>query len=227
MLDAMLGKKIGMTQVYDEAGVIHPVTVIELGPCTVMQVKSREKDGYVALRLGFQDKRRKSATRPERALAEKIQSEPKRFIREVRLDEAGDRKPGAVLTAAELEGAKVVDVVGTSKGKGFQGVVKRHHFHGHPASHGTSKVHRRPGSIGPGSEIGHVIKGRRMAGHMGNVRRTVKNLSVVRLDPEKNLLLVQGGIPGPNGGFVLVRVVRREEAKKEAKEGKETKETKS
>ena len=210
MLNALLGRKVGMTQVYDASGSVRPVTVIELGPCTVMQVKTKENDGYAALQLGFADKRRKSATKAERGRAEKASAEPKRFIREVRVDApAADHTAGLVLTAAEFAGATLVDVQGTSKGKGFQGVVRRHGFRGHPASHGTSKVHRRPGSIGS-QRIGSVKKGQRMPGHMGDASATVKNLSVVQLTPEKNLLLVEGAVPGPNGGFLYVKVVRRE-----------------
>jgi large subunit ribosomal protein L3 len=211
MLNELLGKKIGMTQVYDETGICHPVTVIQLGPCTVMQVKTSQKDGYTALQLGFQDKRRKSATRPERARAEKANTEPKRFIREVRLKELNEtHKPGLVVTAAEFEGVRLVNVRGTTKGQGFQGVVKRHGFSGHPASHGTSKVHRRHGSIGSNSRLTKVPKGMRMEGRMGGVWRTVKNMSVVKLEAAKNLLLVGGGIPGPVGGFLSVKAVKRE-----------------
>ncbi len=210
MLNALLGRKVGMTQVYDDRGAVRPVTVIELGPCTVMQVKTKEKDGYAALQIGFADKRRKSASRAERGRAEKAGAEPKRFLREVRLDElAADHKAGLVLTAAEFAGARVVDVQGTTKGRGFQGAMKRHGFHGHPASHGTSKVHRRVGSIAS-ARIGSVRKGQRMPGHMGDVTATVKNLSVVQLNPEKNLLLVEGAVPGPNGGFLCVEIVKRE-----------------
>ncbi len=210
MVNALLGRKVGMTQVYDPTGAIRPVTVIELGPCTVLQVKTMDNDGYAAVQLGFADKRRKSASRPERGRAEKASTEPKRFVREVRLDEpAADHKAGLVLTAAEFTGATVVDVQGVSKGRGFQGVMRRHNFSGHPGSHGTSKVHRRPGSIA-NQRIGAIKKGRRLPGQMGNESSTVKNLSVVQLTPEKNLLLVEGGVPGPNGGFLYVKVVKRE-----------------
>ncbi len=211
MLNALLGRKVGMTQVYDAAGMIHPVTVIELGPCTVMQVKTKENDGYPALQLGFADKRRKSASRAERVRAEKAgNAEPKRFLREVRVDEvAAEHKPGLVLTAAEFDGAKLVDVQGVRKGRGFQGAMKRHGFHGMSASHGTSKVHRRVGSLGS-HRIGSVSKGQRLPGHMGDIPATVKNLSVVQIVPEKNLLLVEGAVPGANGGFLYVKVVKRE-----------------
>jgi large subunit ribosomal protein L3 len=211
MLDELLGKKIGMTQLYDESGSVRPVTVIQLGPCTVMQVKTQEKDGYAALQLGFEDKRRKSATRPERARAEKASTEPKHFIQEVRVAQLSEtHKPGLVVTAAEFEGVRVVNVRGTTKGRGFAGVVKRHGFRGSPQSHGASKVHRRHGSIGSASRLTKVPKGMRMEGRMGGVWRTVKNLRVVKLEPEKNLLLVCGGIPGPVGGFLSVRAVKRE-----------------
>ena len=210
MLDAMLGKKLGMTQVYDDEGNIRPVTVIQLGPCTVMQVKTPENDGYAALQLGFEDKPRRVANQPERGRATKAETEPKRCIREVRVTTPDDDMTlGKVLTAAEFKGAKVVDVQGVTKGKGFAGVVKRWGFRGSPASHGASKNHRRPGSIGR-TTPGRVIKGMRMGGQMGNARRTVKNLDVVKLDPERNLLLVCGAIPGPANGFLFVRVVTRE-----------------
>jgi len=211
MLDVMLGKKLGMTQVYDEEGVLHPVTVIQLGPCTVMQVKTEARDGYAALQIGFEDKPRKQATKPERGRAEKAKTEPKRFIREVRLTTTSEEhEAGQVLTAAEFEGARQVDVRGITKGKGFAGVVKRYNFHGAPASHGAHKNHRRAGSIGMSATPSRVLKGMRMPGHAGNDRRTVKNMNVVRLDPEENLLLVSGGVPGPTGGFLSVHVVKRE-----------------
>lgn len=210
MLNALLGKKVGMTQVYDATGAMRPVTVIELGPCTVLQVKTQENDGYAALQIGFADKRRKSATRAERGRAEKASTEPKRFVREVRLDApAEEHKAGLVLTAAEFEGATLVDVQGTSKGRGFAGAMKRHGFKGTSASHGTSKVHRRVGGLAS-QRTAKVSKGQRMPGHMGDARTTVKNLPVVQLNPEKNLLLVEGGVPGPNGGFLCVKVVKRE-----------------
>jgi len=211
MLDAMLGKKLGITQVYDENGIIRPVSVIQLGPCTVMQVKTPQTDGYAAIQLGFEDKLRRLANQPERGHAAKVETEPKRCIREVRLDALDEEiTPGKVLSASEFEGVTVVDVQGVTKGKGFAGVVKRWGFHGSPASHGASKNHRRPGSIGMGTTPGRVLKGMRMGGQMGNVRRTVKNLKVVKLDPERNLLLVCGAVPGPANGFLFVRVVKRE-----------------
>ena len=179
-----------------------------------MQVKTEETDGYSALQLGFEDKPRRVATRPERRRAEEADTEPKRFIREVRLPELSeDHKAGVVLTAAEFDGAKLVDVQGVTKGRGFTGVVKRWGFHGSPASHGASKNHRRAGSIGAGTTPGRVMKGVKMPGRSGGARRTVKNLEVVKLDPEKNLLMVAGGVPGFAGGFLFVRVVKRETEK--------------
>ncbi|KPJ57931.1 MAG: 50S ribosomal protein L3 [Planctomycetes bacterium DG_58] len=214
MLDGMLGKKIGMSQVYDGEGNLHPITVIQLGPCTVMQVKTDETDGYSALQLGFEDKPRRVATRPERRRAERADTEPKRFVREVRVPQLSeDHKAGRVLTAAEFEGASVVNVQGVTKGKGFAGVVRRWGFRGAPGSHGTSKVHRRPGSIGAGASPSKVIKGLKMGGRSGGTRRTVKNLKVLKLDPDKNLLMVGGSVPGPVGGFLFVRVAKREVGK--------------
>jgi large subunit ribosomal protein L3 len=210
MLDALLGRKIGMTQVYDAAGVVRPVTVIELGPCTVLQVKTADNDGYAALQIGFLDKRRKSASRAERGIAEKASCEPKRFVREIPINAPAENlKPGLVLTAAEFEGAKIVDVSGIRKGKGFQGAMRRHGFHGMSASHGTSKVHRRVGSLAS-ARIGSVRKGQRLPGQMGNTPATCKGLSVVQLVPEKNLLLVEGAVPGANGGYLYVKVMKRE-----------------
>jgi large subunit ribosomal protein L3 len=175
-----------------------------------MQVKAQDSDGYTALQLGFEDKARRVTKRPERGHAEKAKTEPKRFIREVRLDGLAEgHKPGLVVTAAEFEGARLVDVQGLSKGKGFAGVVKRHGFRGSPGSHGASKVHRRHGSIGSNSRLTKVPKGMRMEGRMGGVRKTVRNLQVIRLDAGKNLLVVEGAVPGPVGGFLSVRVAKR------------------
>ncbi len=209
MLGALLGRKIGMTQVYNDAGTLKPVTVLEVGPCWVLQIKTVDTDGYSAVQLGFADKPRRKATRPETGHVRKVNTEPVRFIREVRLHEdPTDISPGDVLTVAEFEDVDKVDVIGITKGKGFAGVVKRHGFSGGPASHGGKNTRRRAGSIGQSSTPSRTFKGVRMPGHMGQARRTQKNLEVVKVDPENNLLLVKGSVPGANSTFVYIRVAR-------------------
>lgn len=214
MLGALLGRKIGMTQVYNEAGILKPVTVLEIGPCWVLQVKTVKTDGYSAVQLGFADKPRRKATQPETGHVRKANAEPVRFIREVRLQEdPTDINPGDVLTVADFEGIDKVDVIGITKGKGFAGVVKRHGFSGGRASHGGKSVLRRAGSIGQSATPARTIKGVRMPGHMGQARRTQKNLEVVKVDPEKNMLLVKGSVPGANSTFVYIRATRPKAAK--------------
>jgi large subunit ribosomal protein L3 len=286
----LLGLKVGMTQVYDDQGTLEPVTVLEVGPCTVLQVRNpdKEKDGYLALQLGFQDKPRRKATRPERghvsselkskrrekretagvAIPPKPDCEPQRHIREFRLagaaeleqvarllqdqekraeeragkasggkesagkeeakkepEKSDQHKPAGSGSGAELVGkiftadgvfanVKAVDVIGTTKGRGTAGVMKRHGFHGLPASHGVKKHHRAPGSIGSLASnrgSGRPKKGRRMAGRYGNERVTVRNLKVVRIDPENNVVLVRGAVPGPNGGLVMIRPTNKKD----------------
>lgn len=205
MIGGLLGKKLGMTQVFGDNGAVVPVTVIQAGPCHVMQVKTKERDGYDAVQLGFDDRKRKNATKPQSGHARAAKAEPKKFMREVRTHGAQELGLGQTVTVDIFENVPSVDVVGTSKGKGFQGVMKRHNFHGQRASHGASKVHRAPGSIGQASDPARVFKGVGMPGHMGHVRRTVQNLEVVSVDAEKNLLLVKGAVPGPNGGYLVVK----------------------
>jgi large subunit ribosomal protein L3 len=221
----LLGMKIGMTQVYDDKGKIAPVTVLRLGPCPVLQVRSQQTDGYDAVQLGFLDKPRDKASRAERGhvsadleskrrqagvpLAAKANCEPQRFIREFRLEAPAEAAVGAVLTVSEIfKEIPAVDVVGTSKGRGFAGAMKRHGFAGLPAAHGAKKVHRSHGSVGSLASnrgSGRPKKGKKMPGQMGNARVTVRNLDVVKIDADNHLLLVRGGVPGPNGGYVLVR----------------------
>lgn len=205
MTVALLGRKVGMTQVFDDEGTVHPVTVLAVGPCQVLQVRTPEKDGYHAIQLGFEDKQRKRANKPERGHVAKVNAEPKKFIREVRLDAASEHAAGAILNVELFNGIKDVDVVGTMKGRGFSGTVKRHGFHGLEQGHGVQKHHNAPGSIGCRKFPGRVIKGRRMSGHYGASRCTVRNLSVVRVDTANNLILVKGGVPGPSGGLILIR----------------------
>jgi large subunit ribosomal protein L3 len=204
----LLGRKVGMTQIYQEDGTAVPVTVLECGPCTVLQVRTEEHDGYVALQLGFADKRRKVATQAERGHAKKVNAEPKRFIREIRQAKPADIEgvaAGQTLTVEVFSAVGRVDVIGTSKGRGYSGVMKRHGFKGLRATHGVKRMHRHPGSSGPSADPAHTRKGIRKPGQYGNARITVRNLKVVRVDPTNNLLLVRGAVPGPNGGYLTVR----------------------
>ena len=195
-----------MSQVFLDQGTVQPVTVIEAGPCHVLQVKTAERDGYAALQLGFDEQKRRRAKKPEIGHARKSKSEPKRFVRELRCDADLGAQGGEQVGVGALSDVPFVDVTGVSKGKGFAGVIKRWGFHGLSASHGTSKAHRSPGSIGAAADPGRAVrKGKRMPGRMGAVQRTVRNLAVIGIDEEKNLLLVRGGVPGPNGGYVIVR----------------------
>jgi large subunit ribosomal protein L3 len=211
----LLGRKIGMTQMYDEADKLLPVTVIQAGPCTVMQVKTVDTDGYNAVQLGYNDVKPSRRKNPQIGHAQKADSVPKKFVKEMRLpnDAEPDCKVGDSLTVSVFVEDKYVDVVSTSKGKGFAGVMKRHGFRGFPASHGTERKHRAPGSIGGfTSDAGHgggPKKGKKMAGHMGNHRVTTKNHSLVAIDEEKNLLVVKGSVPGPSDGYVIVRSAKK------------------
>jgi large subunit ribosomal protein L3 len=225
MPKGLLGKKIGMTQVYDETGAAIPVTVIEAGPCVVLQIRQPQKDGYSAIQLGFDDKPRRLAIRAERGhvaqigsrrqksrqaagaeIPPKAECEPKRFIREVRVDgESVDVQVGQTLTVGVFADAKFVDVTGVTKGRGFAGAIKRHNFSGLCASHGVKKVHRSLGSTGQRQDPGRVFKGQKMPGHYGHERVTVRHLKVVRVDEANNMLLVRGAIPGHNGSYVMVR----------------------
>lgn len=210
MLPALLGKKIGMTQVYSEDGVLHPVTVVQAGPCSVLQIKTVASDGYNAVQIGFQAVKPHRATKPQIAHAAKAGAAPQKFIREVRLaEEASDVQPGQALTVETFEGVVFVDVTSTSKGKGTAGVMKRHHFGGQPATHGTERKHRSPGAIGSHGTTrgwgGDIKRGKRMGGRMGNERCTNRNLKLISVDKENNLLLIQGTVPGANGGYLFVK----------------------
>ena len=204
----LLGRKVGMTQIYKENGIVVPVTVLECGPCTVLQVRTAERDGYHAWQLGFDDKKRKSATQAERGHARKVSAEPKRYVREVRQDGPTEVNEGQTLTV-ELFSPIAVDVTGTSKGRGFAGVMKRHGFRGLRASHGVKRMHRHPGSSGPSADPARTQKGIRKPGQFGHARVTVRNLEVVRVDATNNLLLIKGAVPGPNGGYLTIRQTNR------------------
>ncbi len=210
MIPAILGKKVGMTQVFDPSGKRVAVTIVQAGPCVVLQVKAADgKDGYHAVQLGFDDVKPHRSTCAQIGHSRKAQSGPKRFIREIRLDAPSGKNVGELVKADVMEGVKFVDVVGTSKGKGFQGAMARWGFGGQPASHGTERKHRSPGSISAHAtnrgNSGAIKKGKRMAGHTGHVRRTSRCQALVGVDLENNLLLIEGGVPGPEGGYVLVR----------------------
>jgi large subunit ribosomal protein L3 len=202
----LLGRKVGMTQIYEPDGTAIPVTVIECGPCPVLQVRTMERDGYHAVQLGFADKKRKSASMAERGHAKKVAAEPKKFVREIRQETAAEGiAEGQVLTVEVFNAVKSVDVVGTSKGRGFTGVLKRHGFKGLRATHGVKRMHRHPGSSGPSADPSHTRKGIKKPGQHGNSRVTVRNLKVVRVDATNNLLLVRGAVPGHNDSFVMIR----------------------
>ncbi len=202
MIQGLIGKKVGMTQIFDESGLAHPVTVLELGPCVVTQVKTEEHDGYGSVQLGFGlDKRLNSPERGHRRKSGFMS----RTLREVNATDPNEYTVGQVITADAFAPGELVDVTGTSKGRGFQGGVKRHGFSGGPKTHGQSDRHRAPGSIGSSATPGRVFKGMRMAGRMGNDRVTIQNLKVLRIDPIRNVMLVEGSVPGANEGLVLVR----------------------
>lgn len=211
MIEGLLGKKLGMTQIFDESGQVVPVTVLEVGPCVVTQVKTKARDGYEALQLGFGFKKRLNSPERGHLRASGAQS---RFLREVKAKDVDQYSVGQVIDCSLFKEGDRVDVTGTSKGKGFAGVMKRHGFGGGPATHGQSDRARAPGSIGASATPSRVVKGMRMAGHMGNERVTVQNLRIVRVEPERNLVLVQGSVPGANGGLLIVRhaVKQRERA---------------
>ncbi len=208
MVEGMIGKKLGMTQVFLEDGTLVGVTVLEAGPCVVVQRKTAASDGYEAVQLGLVDpKAGKGANKPTRGHHEKAGVPPTRLLREFRLEPGADLKPGDRVLVEMFRDVPKVDVIGTSKGKGFQGVMRRHNFRGGASSHG-SMVHRAPGSIGASAFPSRVFPGMRAAGHMGDVRVTVKNLKVVKVDSDRNLLLVRGAVPGPTGAKVLIRKSR-------------------
>jgi large subunit ribosomal protein L3 len=225
----LMGLKVGMTQVYDEQGKIAPVTILQVGPCPVLQVRDQQRDGYDAVQLGFMNKKREKATRPERGhvaanlesrrrasrvaagvtLPPKADCEPQRYLKEFRLEEPSKHAVGTILTAAEVfKDVKRVDVIGRTKGRGTTGVMKRHNFQGLRGSHGVKKGNRQRGSIASNASnrgSGRPKKGIRMAGRYGNERVTVRNLDIVRIDPDNHLILVRGAVPGPNGRLIWIR----------------------
>jgi large subunit ribosomal protein L3 len=223
MAVGLLGRKVGMTQIYESTGEVIPVTVLRAGPCHVLQLKTQERDGYEAVQLGYLDKPRRLASRSSRGHVAKLDSkrqrgraaagveaiakadcEPKRFVRELRGSPDG-YEVGQELKVDVFSEIKAVDIVGTSKGRGTAGPMKRHNFRGQRASHGVKKVHRHAGGTGCSATPSRLFKGKQMAGHYGNVRCTARNLKVVQIDVENNLLVVRGAVPGPNGGFVVIQ----------------------
>ncbi len=226
----LLGRKVGQTQIYGEDGALVPVTVIEAGPCVVTRVRTLDRDGYEAVQLGFDDKPRRLASRADRGqvavlsskrqktrseagveIPERADCEPKRFVREFRVDgESCDCAVGQVLTVGSLSELKRVDVIGKTKGRGNAGVMKRHNFSGQRASHGVKRVHRHGGSIGQSADPARVMRGTKMPGRFGGTRVTVRNLRIVRIDEDANMLLVAGAVPGPVGSYVVLRHSRKQ-----------------
>ncbi len=204
MLNGILGKKIGMTQIYDDGGRIVPVTVIQAGPCSVMQIKTVGGDGYSAVALGFDDKKKKNAIKSEIGYSEKASTGPKRFVREFLPDDGADLKQGQSVTVAILDGVKKIDIVGSTKGKGYAGVMKRWNFKGGLNTHGSTR-HRRPGSISSNTDPGRVIRGKKMAGRLGCERVTIKNIDVVKIDKERHLVFVNGAVPGYRGSYLILK----------------------
>ncbi len=218
MSKTLLGRKVGMSRYFLEDGTNIPVTIVEVGPCVVTQVKTEEVEGYNAIQMGYEDVNLGRATMPIIGHDAKAGTAPKRFHREVRVDDIGDIEPGQTIDVSMFDDVLFVDVVGVSKGKGFAGGMKRHNFKGLEASHGVKRAHRRPGSInGHATNLGtgpKPKKGKRMPGQMGNKQITCRSLPVIHIDSERNLLLVKGSVPGPNTGMVLVREAKRLNRKK-------------
>jgi large subunit ribosomal protein L3 len=200
----LLGKKLGMSQIFDENGTLVPVTLIEAGPCPILQKKEKDKDGYNALQIGFDPKPKRRVSKPEMGRFNKSNVSPVRFIREIHIQDASKYEVGQVLDVEVFKKGEKVDVTGLSKGRGFAGTVKRHHSKRGPESHG-SMYHRRPGSMGGSSDPSRVFKGKALPGHMGNARCTILNLKVVRTDKDKNLLVLRGSVPGHMNSYLIIR----------------------
>lgn len=200
----LLGKKIGMTQIYSETGKVLPVTVVEAGPCVVTQVKTEKNDGYVAVQVGFEDRKDKHTTKPQKGHFDKAGITPKRVVAEFQTVPGFEYKAGQAFTVSLFKVGDRVNVSGTSKGRGFAGVIKRHNFHMQNVTHGQSEYLRHPGSIGQASYPSRVFKGMKMAGHYGNKKVTVVNLEIVGVDAEKNQLYIKGAIPGANNGYLTI-----------------------
>ena len=204
-MKAIIGKKVGMSQIFDENGHVIPVTVIEAGPCTVVQKKTSEKEGYNAVQLGFEDVPERKLNKPEMGHLNKAGVSPKKYLREFNLENAAELNIGDIVKADTFKVGDFVDVTGTSKGHGYQGVIKRHGAHRLKETHGSGPVHRHAGSMGSSTDPSRIFKGKIGAGHMGVDQVTVQNLSVVKVDPELNMLVVCGAVPGPKGGLVTIK----------------------
>jgi large subunit ribosomal protein L3 len=204
MRETILGKKLGMTQIFDRHGNAVPVTLVQAGPCTVLQVKTSDSDGYDAIQLGFEDKKEKHTTRPMKGHFDKTSTTPKRFVRESRVEDTSRYQEGMVLTAGIFQKDDMVDVTGTSKGKGFAGVMKRHGFAGFMQTHGVHESFRGPGSIGAAADPARVFPGRRMPGQMGRDTVTLQNLRIVDIREDQNLLVIKGPVPGSKNGLVII-----------------------
>ena len=210
MLKGLIGRKIGMTQIFDESGRAIPVTLLEAGPCFVSQIKNAETDGYSAVQLAFGEVKPKRLSKAELGHLKTNNLPPVRVLREFRTKKLEDINPGDELKASVFATGEYVDVIGTSKGKGFAGAMKRHGFHGGPASHGQSDRQRSPGSSGSGTTPGRVYKGKRRPGHMGDVQVTSSHIRIAMVDPERNLIAVQGSVPGAKGGTVVIKEARKQ-----------------
>jgi large subunit ribosomal protein L3 len=200
----LIGKKIGMTQMFEASGKVVPVSVIEAGPCPIVQVKTAEKEGYTAIQIGFDETKESRLSKAENGHLKKANVSPKRILREVRVDDAGTFKVGDIIDVKVFEGAKIVHVTGISKGKGFAGTIRRYHFQRGRKTHGN-KNYKEPGSVGASAFPSRIFPGKRLPGRMGGVPRTTRNLTLVQIDAENNLLFVKGSIPGANNGIVFVR----------------------
>ena len=205
MQKAIIGKKVGMTQIFDEKGNVIPVTVIEAGPCTVVQKKTVENDGYASVQLGYEDLAEKKLTKPMKGHFEKAGVSAKKYLKEFRLDKAEEMNVGDVIKADVFAAGDKIDVIGTSKGKGTAGAIKRWNFHRLKESHGTGPNARHAGSLGACSDPSRVFKGKKLAGHLGHERVTIQNLEVVKVDADNNLIAIKGAVPGPRGGIVVIR----------------------
>ncbi|MCL2124950.1 MAG: 50S ribosomal protein L3 [Oscillospiraceae bacterium] len=205
MVKAIIGKKVGMTQIFDDVGKVIPVTVIEAGPCVVVQKKTSDKDGYDSVQLGFDDVKERKLTKPELGHLKKAGVAPKKHLKEFRLDDTSALNIGDELKADVFAQGDKVDVTGTSRGKGFAGVVKRHNAGRTPTSHGGGPVHRHAGSMGSGTDPSRIFKGKMGAGHLGSEQVTIQNLDVVKVDPDLNIIAVRGAVPGPRGSIVYLK----------------------
>ena len=204
----LIGKKIGMTQIFEESGKVVPVSVIEAGPCPIVQVKTTAREGYTAIQIGFDEVKESRMSKPENGHFKKANVTPRRILREIRVDDASSFKVGDTLDVKLFEGSKIVHVTGTSKGRGFAGTIKRYHFQRGRKTHGN-KNYREPGSVGASAFPSRIFPGKRLPGRMGGVQRTTRNLTLVQIDAENNLLFIKGSIPGANNGIVFVRMDAR------------------